>query len=95
MAQDLSHVIPTRLDSVGKFLFWDLDVAMVAMLGIMLGLGTGYTIPGVVLGVVLASLYGKVKGGRHPGLAIHLAYWWTGVPQPKELPGSHLRDMTG
>jgi conjugal transfer pilus assembly protein TraL len=93
--QDLSHYIPRRLDSAGKFLFWDLDVAAIGIIGMLLGLGAGYTVLGLVVGLMMAFAYSKLKTGRHPGMAAHLLYWWTGFPQPKELPGSHLRELNG
>jgi conjugal transfer pilus assembly protein TraL len=40
MSQDLSHYIPRRLDDKGKFLFWELDVAAVALLGMLVGVAT-------------------------------------------------------
>jgi len=93
--KDLSHHIPRRLDSAGKFLFWDLDVAALGLVGMLIGLGTGYTILGVVTGIGLAYAYAKLKTGKHPGMAAHLLYWWTGFPQTKDLPGSHLRELNG
>lgn len=94
-SEDLSHYIPRRLDSSGKFLFWDLDVAGIGMLGVMGGLGTGYPILGIAAGVGLAFGYSRMKSGKHPGLAVHLLYWWTGFPQPADLPPSYLRELNG
>ena len=93
--QDLSHYIPRRLDSAGKFLFWDFDVAGIGLIGVLIGLGVGYTLLGLLAGVGLAYAYGKLKTGKHPGLAAHLLYWCTGLPAPKDLPRSHLRELNG
>jgi conjugal transfer pilus assembly protein TraL len=49
----------------------------------------------LLFGVVLAYAYGRLKVGKHPGLASHWLYWYTGAPQPKELPPSHLRELNG
>ena len=92
---DLSHSIPRRLDSAGKFLFWDLDVAAIGVVGVLMGLGAGHPLLGLIVGVALAFSYGKLKKGKHPGLATHLMYWWTGMPLPKELPASYLRELNG
>lgn len=92
---DLSHYIPRRLDDAGKFLFWDLDVAGIALVGVLVGIGCGYPILGLLLGIALAFSYRKIKSGKHPGMAAHLLYWFTGLPEPKELPGSHLRQLNG
>lgn len=95
MSQDLSHYIPRRLDDKGKFLFWDLDVAAVALIGMLVGLASEYRILGLVGGIAMAYGYGKLKAGQHPGMAAHLFYWFTGMPEPKELPKSHLRELNG
>jgi conjugal transfer pilus assembly protein TraL len=93
--QDLSHYIPRHLDNSGKFLWWDLDVAGVGMLGMLVGMGTGHVLLGVILGIGLAYGYGRIKAGKHPGVAAHLMYWWFGQPQTKDLPPSHLRELNG
>lgn len=92
---DLSHYIPRTLDSAGKFLFWDLDVAGIGMFGMMIGMGTGFPVLGLLLGVVLAFAYSKLKTGKHPGMAAHLLYWFTGMPVPRAMPASHIREMNG
>lgn len=92
---DLSHYIPRRLDDSAKFLFWDIDVAMIGFAGVMLGISTGFPIIGMGLGMAGAYGYGKLKAGKHPGMATHLLYWFTGFPEPKELPGSHIRELNG
>jgi conjugal transfer pilus assembly protein TraL len=92
---DLSHYIPRRLDDASKFLFWELDVAGIGLLGMFLGVATEYPIIGIILGVTLAYFYNKLKAGKHPGMAEHLLYWFTGIPEPKELPESHIRELNG
>lgn len=92
---DLSHYIPRHLDDAPKFLFWELDIAGVCLMGILVGIATGFPILGVGLGVGVAFLYSKLKAGKHPGMATHLLYWLTGFPEPKELPRSHLRELNG
>ena len=93
--QDLSHYIPRRLDDSGKFLFWDIDVAFVALIGMILGVATEYRVLGIVLGVAMAISYKKLKSGKHPGIATHLMYWFAGLPKPDELPPSHIRELNG
>ncbi len=92
---DLSHYIPRRLDDAGKFLFWELDVAAIGILGMLVGVATEFPISGVFFGLLLGYLYNKLKAGQHPGMATHLLYWFTGFPEPKELPGSHIRELNG
>ena len=92
---DLSHYVPRSLDAPPKLIFWEYDVALIVVLGLSIGIGTGNNITGMIVGVIAAFFYGKLKSGRHPGIATHFLYWWTGMPQTKELPGSHLRELTG
>lgn len=46
-------------------------------------------------GIAAAYCYRKLKTGKHPGVATHILYWFTGFPEPKELPGSHIRELNG
>lgn len=93
--EDLSHFVPRRLDDTGKFLFWDKDVAVVALIGIMIGISIDMQIIGLMLGFAFAFLYSKLKSGKHPGMAAHLMYWFTGAPSLRELPASHIRELNG
>lgn len=92
---DLSHYIPRHLDDSAKFLFWDMDVAAVSLIGMVIGVGADYPLLGLILGVAAGAAYNKLKAGKHPGMATHLLYWFTGLPEPKELPGSHIRELNG
>ena len=92
---DLSHYIPRRLDDGAKFLFWEMDVAVIGLVGVLVGVGSGFPVIGLFLGIGAAYSYGKLKSGRHPGMAIHLLSWFVGQPAPKELPGSHIRELNG
>ena len=94
-SEDLSHTIPKHLDDPAKFLFWELDIAGIALIGVLLGIACGAPIIGLGLGITMALLYGKAKAGQHPGMAMHLLFWFTGYPEPKELPKSHLREFNG
>ena len=94
-SQDLSHTIPLRLDDPGKFLFWERDVAVIFLLGLLTGIATSFTVTGLLSGFAVAYAYSQFKGGKHPGMATHLMYWFTGVPTLKELPASHLRELNG
>lgn len=93
--EDFAHVIPRSLDEAGKFLFWDLDVAGVAILGVLLGLGVNFPASGLLLGIGAAALYARFKRGNHGGMATHFMYWATGLPVPRDLPASHLRQLNG
>lgn len=92
---DQSHYIPRRLDDGGKFLFWDTEVAVTALIGMLLGIATDLPLLGLVVGLIVAYFVNKLKAGKHPGMVTHLLYWFTGFPSPKELPGSHIRELNG
>jgi conjugal transfer pilus assembly protein TraL len=92
---DLSHYIPQRLDAPGKFLFWEYDVALIALAGVLLGLAIEKQLIGLIIGVIAAFFYNKLKAGRHPGMASHLLYWYMGTPTPKSLPPSNIRELIG
>ena len=92
---DLSHYIPRRIDDQPKFLFWDRDIALVCLVGVFAGIATGFPLFGICLGIGAAYGYGKLKTGKHPGMAAHLLYWHTGIPELKELPPSHIRELNG
>ena len=93
--QDLSHFIPRRLAAAGKFLFWELDVACIGLLGVFIGMAVGRPLLGLTIGVATAFGYCRLKLGKHPGIAKHASYWIAGTPSPKELPASHLRELNG
>jgi conjugal transfer pilus assembly protein TraL len=71
--------IPRHLDDPPRFLFWDLDEAILFMLALVLGLMLDLVFPGVAAGLALALAYGRAKSGRHRAFALHLAYWYLPV----------------
>ena len=66
-----------------------------AVVGMLLGIASDMPLAGLVLGILMAFLVNNLKAGKHPGMARHLLYWFTGFPCPSELPGSHIREMNG
>ncbi|MBS2132348.1 type IV conjugative transfer system protein TraL (plasmid) [Burkholderia thailandensis] len=95
MSDDLNHYVPRRLDDPPKFLFWSVDVATIALVGLILGVLAGYILVGLGMGVALALAWQKFSSGKHPGMAAHVIYWVIGWPEPKKLPPSHLREFNG
>lgn len=92
---NLSHYIPGHLNDQGKFLFFDYDVAGIALIGIFIGIFVSQPILGFMGGISAAYGYSTLKSGAHPGMAQHLLYWITGIPTPKELPSSDIRELIG
>ena len=67
--------IPRHLDDPPRFLFWDLDEAILFMLALILGLTVDLLFVGAATGVALVVAYGRAKSGRHRAFALHLMYW--------------------
>jgi len=97
MSQDdqLRNYVPRRLNDKPKFLFWHLDIAVIGLVGIVFGVYAGLGLGGLVLGVGMAAGWSRLKSGKHPGMAAHVMYWFTGKPHLKSLPASHLRELIG
>jgi conjugal transfer pilus assembly protein TraL len=72
---DALLAIPQHLDDPPRFLFWDLDEAILFMLALVLGLLVDLVFVGGATGVALVLAYGKAKSGRHRAYALHLMYW--------------------
>jgi conjugal transfer pilus assembly protein TraL len=72
---DALLAIPRHLDDPPRFLFWDLDEAILFMLALVLGLMVDLVFLGGATGVALVIAYGKAKSGRHRAHALHLMYW--------------------
>lgn len=68
--------IPRTLDKQEKFLLWDIDQFIIAILLIGVGVTIGALISGMVAGSVAAWQYGRLKAGKHPKFATHSLYWW-------------------
>ena len=93
---DDKYLVPQRLDDPPKFLWWDFDVALVAMGALVLGIACDQSISSVVAGLVLAAAYQRVKAGRHRGFGFHALYWHLPVRMGmKVLPPSAVREFIG
>jgi len=68
--------IPRTLDQQEKFLLWDIDQFIIAILIMGTGVSLGMMIGGIVAGSVAAWQYGKFKAGKHQKFAVHAMYWW-------------------
>lgn len=95
--QNDSHTIPTRLDDKPKFLFFDYDVAIVALMPCVIGISISqfFGLVGLFVGCILAVGYKSFKSGKHAGVLTHLIFWKTGTPTPSSMPKSHQRNFLG
>ncbi len=96
MNEDLKLAIPNRLDDPPKFLWWDFDVSMIFMVGVVFGMMTHFTLVGSGLGLVAAVAYQKTKQGKHKAYGIHFIYWKLGVTMGvKSVPPTYVREFRG
>lgn len=70
------YAIPHRLDDPPKFLWWDFDVAILAMGCVAIGILTNQTLTFSGIGVIAALSYQKVKAGRNRAFGLHALYWY-------------------
>lgn len=88
--------IPSRLDDVAKFIWWDFDVALLAMGGLVFGLVTEHLFLATGAGLAVAMLYQRAKAGKHKAYGLHLLYWHTPISFGMKLtPPSSIREYIG
>ena len=95
---DLRYAIPGTLDAPPRFLWWDLDQALLYLGLVLLGIVSNFSLGGILMGAVVGWLYGKTKSGRHRAFMVHLMYWH--LPSDlasnfRETPPSHQRKYLG
>lgn len=76
MGGDETGYIPKSLDAQERFLWWEMDQAIAALLLIGVGVSSGQMLLGIAMGVLVAWQYGRLKSGKHPKFAVHAIYWW-------------------
>ncbi|MBK6639105.1 MAG: type IV conjugative transfer system protein TraL [Rhodocyclaceae bacterium] len=73
------YIVPKRLDDPTKFLWWDFDVAIRAMGGVLIGILINMPMTSGVVGCVVAMSYQKLKAGRSRAFGLHALYWYLPV----------------
>jgi conjugal transfer pilus assembly protein TraL len=73
---DETGYIPKALDAQERFLWWEMDQAVIAIMLISMGVIAGSMLTGMVMGAAAAWQYGRMKAGKHPKFAAHALYWW-------------------
>ena len=97
MNEDMKLLIPRRLDDKAKFLWWDMDQAMLVSTFLMLGVLAEMVAAGFVTGLIAGYMYSRAKAGKHPDFAIHLMYWYlpSSLFKMNVIPPSHLTEFIG
>ena len=94
--EDRKYLIPQRLDDPPKFLWWDLDVAMLFMGSVILGILCNQTLTFTGIGVVAAMAYQKIKAGRSRAFGLHAIYWYMPISLGFRItPPSAVREFVG
>lgn len=95
---DETGYIPASLDAQERFLWWDLDQALIALMLIGIGVISGSMLSGLAFGAFMAWQYGRFKAGKHPKFAVHALYWWLPAGlflRPRVTPPSDQRHFLG
>lgn len=90
--------IPKTLDAQERFLWWEIDQAILALTLTGMGVIAGAMLLGMGVGALIAWQYGKFKAGKHPRFAVHAMYWWLPSSlfvKPLTTPPSHKRHFLG
>lgn len=98
MNSDETGYIPKSLDAQERFLWWEMDQAIIAIMLVGMGVIAGAMLIGLAAGAVAAWQYGRLKAGRHPKFAVHAMYWWlpSGLfVKPRVTPPSNVRYFLG
>jgi len=90
------YLIPQRLDDPPKYLWWDFDVAIIAMGSFVVGIVAGSFWLFTIIGFLIALAYQKIKGGKTRGFGLHLVYWYSPFTLGFRLtPPSSIREFIG
>lgn len=93
--------IPKYLDAQEKFVFWDMDQAIIGLTLMGMGIALDAFVIGTAGGGWAAWQWGRLKAGKHPRFAMHMLYWWlppqftTALIRRKVTPPSDLRSFLG
>jgi conjugal transfer pilus assembly protein TraL len=89
-------LVPQRLDDPPRFLWWDFDVAILAMGCLVTGIVVNQTMTFAAIGVVVAMAYQKLKAGRQRAFGLHAVYWYLPVTLGfRVTPPSAVREFIG
>ncbi len=94
---ELVAKIPQRLLKPTRFLFWDIDELVAFGVPAFLGLFARVPFMGLLFGVILFSIWRRLKGNHGISGLLAWAYWW--VPDQvspfRHFPPSHISDYEG
>jgi type IV conjugative transfer system protein TraL len=74
---DERYLIPRTLDDPPLFFMWSFDEAALVLIWALLGALLGLLLPALVLGVICARLFNRMKAEGGRGLLVRILYWYT------------------
>lgn len=93
---DRKYINPQRLDDPPRFLWWDFDVALLAMGCLLIGILVNMPTTSGVIGCMVAMSYQKLKAGRSRAFGLHALYWYLPVTFGFRItPPSAVREFIG
>ena len=77
-------LIPNTLDRPKKMLMWDMDVALLGIIGMGVGIVTRNLFVYPPIFFFIAWRWSNFKSGKHPWFFLHAIFWY--MPVPKNNP---------
>jgi len=71
------YLIPRRLDDPPQFFFWDADEAILVIVFTLIGALLGLILVGLVVGLLAARGFARVKAEGGRGIVTRFLYWYT------------------
>lgn len=72
--------IPRMVNELMQVGFWEVDEALLIVLGIFTGVVTQNFLLGLFGGFILSGIFAKYKQGKNRGFLVHLIYWYGFAP---------------
>jgi conjugal transfer pilus assembly protein TraL len=80
--------IPNYLDDQQQVLFWEFDEFIILSLAFGIGIMIRYLTTLILVGLVAAKIFRRMKDRRANGFLIHFVYWHTGMASIDKIPTS-------
>jgi conjugal transfer pilus assembly protein TraL len=86
--------MPTRLDNLPKFLFWDFDQFTIVIAFFGLGIVSKQLLTLTAFGLFIAYIWQKFKSGKHQWFLVHGMKWYLPMKgKSKRIPATSDREF--
>ena len=91
-----NYWIPRNLDAPPLFFMWEVDIAAIWIIWLVIGGVMNMLILGAACAIIFGRIYGRIKEEGGKGLIAKLMYWYTPSELwlSKQYP-SHVREYIG